>query len=175
MGILVDNIVNGIFLFILIGFSNYIYDIIPNHLEDYIKKNVWFQQLIIFFLINFSVELVDNSYQSPLNNFYNALVIYGFYLLFSRCHVFSSILILLLLAALFILTSEKVFLQENGKDIKHLTQPIEIISYLTAGIVMLSTVIAVGTELKKNKNFNLYKYYIARKDQTLKKKSDTGN
>ena len=157
MGILIDNVVGGIFLFILIGFSNYIYLIIPNQLEKFILGNLWFQHLLIFFLINFSVELVDNSYQSPLNNFYNSIVIYIFYILFSKCSTLLSLVIIFLLAAIFIMVSEKEYQGEGGK---YLETPIRTLTYIICGLIGISTLWTLWTKYYTNPHFNLFKYYL---------------
>ena len=157
MGIIIDNIVDGIFLFILIGFSNYINRIMPNRLEKFLFSNVWFQHVLIFFLINFSVELVNNGEESPLDNFYNSLVIYLFYILFSKCDVIVCLLLIFILAALFIMTSEKTY---QGEDGKYLEKSIRIVSYVAAGIVGLSTVRVIWTGYQNNPNFNPLYFYL---------------
>lgn len=157
MGIIIDNIVDGIFLFILIGFSDYINKIMPNRLEKFLFSNIWFQHILIFFLINFSVELVNNGQESPLDNFYNSLIIYVFYILFSKCSVFVSLLLIFIFASLFIMTSEKNFQGEEGQ---YLEKPIDIISYIAAGIILISTIWTVWYGYKNNPKFNPIKFYL---------------
>ena len=160
MTIEVNNIVSGIFLFILIGFGNYIYNIIPNNLEKIIVKNLWLQHLIILFLINFSVNLVDNTNQSPLDNFYNSLVVYLFYMLFSKSHNYVSIIILLILAAMYILVSQREYLRENNLSSNHIEKTIDILSYLSIGLLVISNFYIIYIQMLNNPNFNIFKFYF---------------
>ena len=160
MAIKVDNIISGIFLFILIGFGNYIYNIIPNNLEKIIKENIFLQQLIILFLINFSVNLVDNTNQSPLDNFYNSLIVYLFYILFSKSHVYVSLIILFLIAVMFILVSEDYYLKNNNLTNDKIVKTIEIISYFSVALLILSNLYIIYFRLSKDPNFNIIRYYF---------------
>jgi len=165
MGVLLDNVVDGIFIFILLAYSNYANFIIPNQLEKYVFKYVWFQHMIIFSLIYFLVELIGNSEKSPLNNFYNSLVIYGFFILFSRCPIYITFLIILLLASLSLMINQKRFLKRTNENYTDLDQPIDIVTYVTAGVIGLSTIYVVGREIFQNKSFNVLKFYFDRRTE----------
>lgn len=157
MTIRIDNIVDGIFLFILIGFSNYIYRIIPNQLEKFIFSHIFAQHLLILLLINFSVELVDNTNQSPLDNFFNSLVIYGFYIVFSKCGTWVSIILTLLLAVMFYLTSERTY---KGDPDGYLEDEIRIIAYVSCGILGVSAIWTLYNGYRKNPSFNPVYFYL---------------
>ena len=152
-----DNIVDGIFLFILVGFSNYIYRIIPNQLEDFIFSYVFTQHILMLLLINFSVELVDNLNQSPLDNFYNSFIIYLFYIIFAKCGTWVSVILLLILTTLFFMTNERSY---RGYPEKYLEKEIEIISYIACGLLGLSSIWTLIQGYRTNPKFNPIYFYF---------------
>lgn len=156
MGILVDNIINGIFLFMLVSFSNYINKIIPNVLDEFIYKSILFQHLIVLFLIYFSVELVDDTNQSPLDNFYNCLITYVFYLIFSNSDTYIAILILFLLAFMYILINERTYLRNKGSSHTGLNTVIDFVSLVLVVLIVISLIMIFLRKAKYDKRFNYF-------------------
>lgn len=125
------------------------------------------QHLLVFFLIFFSVDLVNNTDQSPLNSLYNSLLIYVFYILFSKCDGRVSILLVLFLATIFVLQKERAYgIDSRGKDSNYLEQPIDILFYIMFGVLILSTTLTLREQLKIKSPRQVVKYYLNLESET---------
>lgn len=157
----IDDVVSGIFLFILIGLGSYVYRIVPHQMESVLMSSKFFQHLLVFFLIFFSVDLVNNTDQSPLNSFYNSILIYIFYILFSKCDGWISIILVLFLATIFILQKERDYgIDKKGEDPNYLEKPIDILFYIMFGILAMSTMLTIREQLKTKSIRKVFKYYL---------------
>lgn len=163
----VDDVVAGIFLFILVGLGGYAFRIIPNQMEGVLMSSKLIQHLLVFFLIFFSVDLVNNVDQSPLNSLYNSILIYVFYVLFSKCGGKVAILLVLFLATIFVLQKERNYgIDRRGEDQNYLNQPIDILFYIMFGVLALSTLLTVREQLKTKSPQNIIKYYLNLESET---------
>ena len=155
------NLLDSFFLLILIMFSNYLYEIFPRGLDKLFKNNILIKHFLVFFLIFFTLELVDNNNVSPLENFYTSIIVYVFYILFTKSNVYFSLIIILLLATNFILIKEKEYLKNKGDDYKYLDESINILFYIVLVILFISSIVYLNKQLKEQKNFTIYKFIFS--------------
>ena len=152
-----DNIIKSFFLFTLVNITSITNELYPKQLFKFIKNNVWVQHLFTLFLIFFSIELISEKNEASLNNFYNALITYVGYILFSKSTLFFSILILFLLSILFIIIQIKDT-EDNSQGWQLAEQ---IIGYFTLAILLLSFVLYMyKQETEKGEKFTLYNFFF---------------
>lgn len=152
MTVSLNNIVSSFFLLTLINSASLIHDVYPKQLGKYIHDNVIAQHLFLLFLIYFSIEVIDDDDNITIENFYNALILYVFYLFFTKSNLFFSVLILILLSTIFILVKVK----EDGKNIDNADV---ILTYVMLGILFVSFVYYLNKQIKdKKEKFSLYKF-----------------
>lgn len=155
----INNIVSNFYLFILIAFSNYINKIFPAQLFKYIQNNVWFQYLIIFFIIFFSLELINDIKKSPLENFINSIFISFFYFLFVKSILYFSLIIITLFSIIYILEKQKDYLQSNNMYNGYLDQPITVLFYIAVTITFISSFLYLHKQkIDHSKDFSFYKF-----------------
>jgi hypothetical protein len=170
----VKDLINTFFFLILIMFSNYLYELFPRQLNNFLVNSVIIKHLLIIFLVFFSLELNDRSNsKSPFQKFYESLIVYVFYLFFNKSTLFPSILIITLLASSYIMIKQQEYLKYKGEGYKHLDQAIDIVNWVVLGVMIVSFLLYFNKQLVEQKEFSIGKFIFGSKFNSRSKKSKT--
>jgi len=165
----IKDLINTFFFLILIMLNNYLYELFPRQLNNYLTDSIIVKHLLIIFLIYFSLQLVDQvSEKSPFEKFYESLIVYVFYIFFNKSTLYPSILIITLLATNYVMFQQQEYLRYKGQNHDHLNQPIEIINWTVLGIVIVSSLLYLNKQITEKKEFSITKFIFGTKINSKK-------
>lgn len=161
MSLSYDTLITGFFFTILIMFSEYIRTFFPRQLYKLLINNDLSKHFLLIVLIYFTVEIADNENISPLESFYTSLIIYLFYLFFTKSTLFFSLIIITLLMVNFIIIKQKSYFKNKGENHQNLEKTAEILFYITVAISVISSFFYLNKQLREQKNFSFYKFIFS--------------
>lgn len=163
-------LINTLFLLILIMFSNYLYELFPRQLNNFLSNSIYSKHILVFFLIFFSSEFIgDSANISPLESFYMSLILYLFYIFFNKTNLYQSMLILILLITNFTIVRQQNYLKHNNKDYLYLDEYINVVSYITLGVMIISFLIYLNKQLTEQEKFSFFKFWFGTELKEIKK------
>jgi hypothetical protein len=166
----ITELINTLFLLILVMFGNYLYEIFPRQLNNFLSKSIYSKHILVFFLIFFSSELIhDVENKSPFESFYIALILYVFYIFFNKTNLYQSILILILLITNFTIIRQQNYLKHKNKDYLYLNEYIDVVSYIILGVMIISFLTYLNKQLTEQEKFSFFKFWFGTKIKELKK------
>lgn len=154
-------LINTLFLLILLMFSNYLYELFPKQLNNFFTKSILAKHVLIIFLIFFSFELINATEDSaPLEKFYMSLILYVFYIFFNKTNLYQSILIIALLIVNYIIINQQNYLQNINQEYLHLDKYINILGYITLGVMLISFLTYFYKQLVEQEKFSIFKFWF---------------
>ena len=95
-------IIDGLFLLLLAISGNFIAETLGCQTQKLLTESIMAKQLMTFFIIFFTISYSNKDIDSPLSKLTKALLVYGFFLLFTKMNLTFTIATFLTLLALYI-------------------------------------------------------------------------
>lgn len=170
------NIIDGVFLLFLALGGNFIAETLGCRTQDILTNNIYAKHFltffVIFFTINFSSE--DNNPEHPINKLFKTIVVYIFFILFTKMGWNATVFTVFLLLSVYVLNLfkdyyKKVFNNEKNKTKKHETNFIDLHTNINKIqgflLLLISITVIVGFTFyykekfkEYNKKFNIFKF-----------------
>jgi hypothetical protein len=95
-------IIDGLFLLLLAISGNFIAETLGCQTQKLLTESIMAKQLMTFFIIFFTISYSNKDIDSPLSKLTKALLVYGFFLLFTKMNLTPTIIVLVLLVGIYI-------------------------------------------------------------------------
>ena len=106
--------VKGLFLLFLIVSGNFIGNTLGCQIQELFTYSMKVKEILVFLLIYFTLNVVDNKSLSPFNHMKISFQIWILYMLLTRMNVTFSIIVFSLLAMIYVIQQQVEF--KKGKD-----------------------------------------------------------
>jgi len=167
------NVIAGVFLLFLAISGNFLVETLGCHTQQLLTNSIVAKQIMIFFIIFFTIDFSNVVVEEPSVKFIKTVLVYVFYLLFTKMNERPTLIVFILLIITYIVNSYKRYYSfrfeeitnssvELHKEKKHHQKMADYLLRLEA--ILLFTImitILVGfyyfynQKLKKNKNLKL--------------------
>ena len=111
-------IIDGLFLLFLAISGNFLAETLGCQTQELLSRSTIAKQAMIFFIIFFTIDYSESEIESPSSKFIKALFVYIFFLLFTKMDIIPTIIVFILLIALYISNSYKKYYESKFKNIK---------------------------------------------------------
>ena len=98
------NMTKGLFLLILAVSGNFVAETLSCQAQKNLSQNMLIKQIVIIMIIYFAINFTGNR-QHPLNTVIKSLVIWLFFLLFTKMNIGPTCLVIFLLFSLYVLNN----------------------------------------------------------------------
>jgi hypothetical protein len=102
-------IIDGLFLLFLAISGNFIAETLGCQTQELLSNSTWAKQAMTFFIIFFTLDYSESEVESPGSKFIKALFVYFFFLLFAKMDIIPTIIVFVLLIALYVSNSYKKY------------------------------------------------------------------
>lgn len=162
----IDDIIKAIFLLILGISGNFIAETLGCKTQKLLTENMLVKHLVIIFIIFFVLGFTNKKKIHPLETLGNTLILWVFFVLFTRMSLTFTIIVFLLIALKYILTMYKEYYEENGENekkddkiIENLEKVGEYIIYLVGGMILIGFSLYFRKQYKEYyKDWSTYKF-----------------
>lgn len=112
-------ILDGLFLLFLAISGNFIAETLGCQTQELLSRSTLAKQAMTFFVIFFTIDYSESEIESPSSKCIKALLVYIFFLLFTKMDIIPTIIVFVLLMALYCSNSYKKYYEATFKNIKH--------------------------------------------------------
>ena len=129
-----------------------------------LTKNMYVKHLILILVIYVSIDLNKDDKVSPLDNFKDVLLLYGFYLMLIRLDRRFTIFVAGLLLITYLVNNYNKYYQLNDMD-KENKMTAKALKYLEKGIiviVIIGYVVYFMKQYREQPNFNILKFIFGK-------------
>lgn len=116
------SIIDGVFLLFLAISGNFIAETLSCQTQKLFTNSIIAKQIMTFFIIFFTIDYSDNAKEAPYIKLTKASMIYVFFLLFTKMNLKPTILVFIILFAIYLLKSYKNYYEAIFKEIKKPTK-----------------------------------------------------
>ena len=102
-------IIDGLFLLFLALSGNFLAETLGCQTQELLTNNTWAKQLMTFFMVFGCVHFSESEVSHPGSKFIKALFVYFFFLLFAKMDIIPTIIVFVLLIALYVSNSYKKY------------------------------------------------------------------
>lgn len=129
-----------------------------------LTKNMYVKHFILILVIYVSIDLNKDDKVSPLDNFKDVLLLYGFYVMLIRLDRRFTIFVAGLLLITYLVNSYNKYYQLNDMD-KENKMTAKALKYLEKGlivIVIIGYVVYFMKQYREQPNFNIFKFIFGK-------------
>jgi len=116
------SVVNGLFLLFLAIVGNFVAETLGCQTQELLTNNIFVKQIMTFFILYFTIDYSDSSHEHPIKNLTKALLIYIFFLLFTKMGLTATIITFVLLFSIYLSNSYKKYYETTFKNKKNKTK-----------------------------------------------------
>ena len=170
----IEDIMKAVMLILLAVSANFAGKTLSCDVQKSLTDSMILKQLLILFLIYFTVQFTEDADvpSHPTVNMGKALLVWIFYILFSKTHLKSTIAIFILLAILYTLSSFKNYYKKlenidddtvSKEDIIKNQNLVELLQNITAYVIAVAVIISfimyyLDQKKDHGKNFSIFKF-----------------
>lgn len=163
----------ALFVFILIISGNYIGQLLPCRVQNFLTKNMLFKHLLGFMTLLFFVALtMPNVFRH--NQIFTIFALYLFFIIFSKTYYVFWILNVIIFSITYLISSffenKTDEWRENNKEIENIFKTVKrILVYFTIITVIIGFLIYLGNKKREYKNsFTYFKFFFGKPDCSAK-------
>jgi hypothetical protein len=153
-----ENIMNGILLLTLAITGGYIKNTLGCQLQKFLDVNIIARNLVIIFIIYFSIGFTSKKNINPFTVFKNALIIWVLYILYTKISLGFNIIVFILIAAYHIINNYIEYYEEedpkkNKELIELLNKILDYLLYIIIGLTIIGFILYFNkqrTDYSKN-------------------------
>jgi len=129
-----------------------------------LTKNMYVKHFILILVIYVSIDLNKNDKVSPLDNFKDVFLLYGFYLMLIRLDRRFTIFVAGLLLITYLVNNYNKYYQLNDmdKENKMTTTALKYLEKGIIGIVVIGYVVYFMKQYREQPNFNIFKFIFGK-------------
>jgi len=164
---------SALFVFILIISGNYIGQLLPCRVQNFLTKNMLFKHLLGFMTLLFFVALtMPDVFKS--NQIITIFALYLFFIIFSKTYYVFWILNVVIFAFIYLISSffenKTDEWRENNKEIENIFKVIKrILVYFTIITVIIGFFIYLGNKKREyKKSFTYFKFFFGKPNCSAK-------
>ena len=161
MDVYTENIINGIFLFMIVVLGNFVVSTVNCDLQRLLTDNTYIKNIIIFVILYFAIDLRENtdngSAYHPIETLAVSLAVWLIYLLFTRINILLAVIVFVLLLSTYVVDRYLKYYIGNNYSKDSISNLVKLRRYLFIAIIIL---ILVG---------NILFYLIDRRDRSFSK------
>ncbi|MAR51348.1 MAG: hypothetical protein CML42_09510 [Rhodobacteraceae bacterium] len=161
--------VKGLFLLFLIVSGNFIGNTLGCQIQHLFTYSMKVKEILIFLLIYFTLNIVDNKSLSPFEHMKISFKIWILYMLLTRMNVTFSIMVFSLLAIIYVLQQQVDFKKEHDDLTKEEEEKYNKIMSILEKLAMSLSVVGFVSYLIAKKHeykgkFTLYKFILGKRE-----------
>jgi hypothetical protein len=163
----IDDEIKGLFLLVLAITGNFIGETLGCKTQKLLTNNMILKQLFIIFMIFFALSFTTSETVKPTVHIKKAMIVWIFYILFTKMNLNFTILAFLLLLAIYILGEYKTYYEStnNKKMMVRIEHYKQILSKSVILLVVLGFVIYFMKQYQDHKkDFSTLKYLFGVKN-----------
>lgn len=153
----VDQLLRGIFLFIIAVSGNFIAELLSCNTQKLLTTNMYIKHFIGLLIIYFAIGFTNSEKAvHPFLTLFNSLIVYILFILFSKMNLYFTVISFSLLTILYVLNDFNSYYTENNDENKN-DENIEIIKkiekalYIILPLTILSGVFIYFIKQQKDK------------------------
>ena len=170
----IEDIMKAVMLILLAVSANFAGKTLSCDVQQLLTNSMIHKQLLILFLVYFTIQFTEDVEvpSHPTVNMGKALLVWVFYILFSKTHMKSTIAIFILLAVLYTLSSFKNYYKRlenidddtvSKEDIIKNQNLVELLQNITAYVIAVAVIISfiiyyLDQKKDHGKNFSIFKF-----------------
>tara|TARA_Y100000748_G_C15324430_1_gene421415 strand:- start:19 stop:531 length:513 start_codon:yes stop_codon:yes gene_type:complete len=163
----IDDEIKGLFLLVLAITGNFIGETLGCKTQKLLTNNMILKQVFIVFMIFFALSFTSSDTVKPTIHIKKAIIVWTFYILFTKMNLNFTILAFLLLLAIYILGEYKTYYKStNNKEMMNKMEHYK--QLLTKGVIILVVLGFVLYFMKQyqdhKKDFSMLKYLFGVKN-----------
>ena len=164
-----QNLMKGLFLLILAISANFVGNLLGCKTQKLLTENILAKHIVLLFLIYFTVDLTSEEVIHPLENFKYTLLLWIFYILFTRMNMVFTMIIFILLLTMYVLNNYKDYLlslndDKNKEMIEMIDQIFKILPMVILIILLIGFIMYFMKQRKEHKkNFNVLTFIFGSK------------
>ena len=163
----IDDEIKGLFLLVLAITGNFIGETLGCKTQKLLTNNMMLKQIFIVFMIFFALSFTSSDILKPTVHIKKAMIVWIFYILFTKMNLNFTILAFLLLLAIYILGEYKTYYKStnNKKMMDKIEHYKQLLSKCVIILVVLGFVIYFMKQYQDHKNdFSALKYLFGVKN-----------
>tara|TARA_B100000902_G_scaffold385930_1_gene427910 strand:+ start:1121 stop:1639 length:519 start_codon:yes stop_codon:yes gene_type:complete len=136
----IDNTIKGLFLLILAVAGNFVGETLGCKTQKLLSENMLAKHFVIILILYFAIDFTSEKLNTPFDTFKLALIIYIFFILFTKINSQFTLLILILLAFIYVINGYINYYKKNDKKnpiIKKLEDIKNLLYISTMGFILL--------------------------------------
>jgi hypothetical protein len=157
----IDNQIKGLFLLILAVSGEFISETLGCKTQKLLRDNMIIKNIFIIFVLFFAISYTETEVINPLVNFKKSLIIWVFYVLFTRMTLSFTLIAFLILFIIYLIGLYEVYYTKNkiNKDKLEIMKKVKpILINLLMGILIVGFVFYLNKQYREKKNFSLNKF-----------------
>ena len=170
----IEDIMKAVMLILLAVSANFVGQTLGCDLQELLSNNMIYKQLLILFLVYFTVQFTEDEEvpSHPTINMGKAVLVWIFYILFSKTHIQSTFAIFILLAILYTLSSFKNYYRKlenidddtvSKEDIIKNQNLVELLQNITAYVIAITVIVSfifyyLDKKQEYGKTFTIFKF-----------------
>jgi len=157
----IDNQIKGLFLLILAVSGEFISETLGCKTQKLLRDNMIIKNIFIIFVLFFAISYTETELINPLVNFKKSLIIWVFYVLFTRMTLSFTLIAFLILFIIYLIGLYEVYYTKNkiNKDKLEIMKKVKpILINLLMGILIVGFVFYLNKQYREKKNFSLNKF-----------------
>ena len=164
-----QNLMKGLFLLILAVSANFVGNLLGCKTQKLLTDNILAKQVVLVFLIYFTVDLTSDKVIHPLETMKYTLLLWIFYLLFTRMNMIFTMILFILLLMMYVMNNYKEYLVSlNEDENKEMIEMIDQIVQMIPIVIVVLLVIGFGMYFMKQrkehkKNFKYLTFFFGSK------------
>ena len=158
-------IIKGMALLILAVACNFVSELFGCNLQYLLTQNMYLKHFILIFIIFFSINFTSNELINPHQVLKYTLIIYTFFLLFTKMNIYFTLFILCnLIFQYYIYTHidyHEKFPDKWDIDVIKFEYIFKVLNYINVGVILIGFILYFIKQkkfLRYKKNFNLFKF-----------------
>ena len=163
MDLYTENIVNGIFLFMIVVLGNFVVSTVNCDLQRLLTNNIYIKNIVIIVILYFAIDLRENSGNGsiyhPIETLLISLSIWFIYLLFTRINITLALIVFVLLLSTYVVDRYLKYYIGNNYDKKSIKNLIKLRKYLFVTIIILILIGNILFYLIDNKKISFLKFF----------------
>ena len=159
------DIMNGILLLTLAIMGGYIKNTLGCQLQKFLGENIIARNLVVIFIIYFSIGFTSEKRIHPFTVFKNALAIWVLYILYTNISLEFNIIVFILVATYHVINNYIQYYEEDDDPIKYketinlLNKILDYLLYIIIGITIIGFILYFHKQkIDYSKTWSFYKF-----------------
>lgn len=159
-----DSIINSLLLLFLSLSGNFLGSTMSCEFQYYMTNNPTLKHIVLIFIIFFTLTFISTSDMHPLTSFFVSMLVWVFYVLFTKQNFIFTILSLAIVMVIYINYTIIKYNQKYNKDTTtvELHNTVQDVAYPTLiGTIIIGNIYYLTKKYNQyGKDFNFFTYYV---------------